>query len=195
MTWQLLVPRLLFLTERNNQTLAEAYGVEPSTVSRWRSGKSQPDVATQKRMRDELRRYDPSTAPELVAMMPGHMGHLFQEDLTKVHSITRASAANYGLTPEQALEQGGPAWLPEVVCDLYTELCTSPEWRNGELAGFEGYVKRGDDQLWRCVAWIIPQSRLVKWSSEPCCDHFTVDQWLVPISFDELREKLPGDDA
>lgn len=121
--------------------------------------------------------------------MPGTAGHMFASDLTHVHSITETAAGAYGLTAAQALELGGKHWLPEFVKDAYTDLVNRPEWKAGEVAGFDSIVKRGDGRLWRSMGLIIPQSRLVKWQAEPClASQRDKGQMFELITFDELGE-------
>lgn len=163
----LLIKRLRFQQSLSQLQLAEILGVDQTAVSRWERDKIQPDVDIQKRIRDMLRRYDPSISIEGIEMLPTITAVVDQSDISVVKAISKRAARAYNLTPAEAIVSDWKQILPHSILEAYTNIMEHPAWSSGEAAGYETILKRGDDCWHRCVGLIVGPSRLVHWHASP----------------------------
>ncbi len=131
--WGEQLRRFRRLRALKQAALAEIVGVDQATVSRWESGRQNPDLGMQQRLRDLLRRIEPREEILLKHWINASVGYtvLCDED-----RIIRAASPSYcsihGLSPAEVL---GLSTVPVFTAELEQAL-----WLAVDRGFFEGDV-------------------------------------------------------
>lgn len=189
MKFSLLIKRLRFQQSLSQPQLAEILGVDQPTVNRWERDKVQPDVDIQNRIRDMLRRRDPSISVGGVQLLPTITAVVEQRDISVVKAISGKAASAYNLSPPEAVNRDWKQILPKTILEAYVSIMEQPAWTSGVAADFETILRRGDGIWHQCVGLIIGPSKLVHWHAAPIStpesNQVDIVKWKV-ITFDEL---------
>lgn len=131
--WGAQLRRFRRLRALKQTALAEIVGVDQATVSRWESGRQNPDLRMQQRLRDLMRRIEPREEVLLKHWIDASVGYTV---LCDEHRIIRAASSSYcdihGVSPAEVL---GRSSLPVFTADLERAL-----WLAVEQGFFEGEV-------------------------------------------------------
>ena len=131
--WGAQLRRFRRLRALKQTALAEMIGVDQATVSRWESGRQSPDLRTQRRLRDLVRRIEPHQEVLLKHWIDTSVGYTV---LCDENRIIRAASASYcsihGVSPSDVL---GRSSLPVFTADLERAL-----WQAVDRGFFEGEV-------------------------------------------------------
>lgn len=131
--WGAQLRRFRRLRALKQSALAEMVGVDQATVSRWESGRQSPDLGTQQRLRDLMRRIEPHQEVLLKHWIDTSVGYTV---LCDENRIIRAASPSYcsihGVSPSDVL---GRSSLPVFTAELERAL-----WQAMDQGFFEGEV-------------------------------------------------------
>lgn len=166
-TWPSLIKRTRFAYSLSQSQLGDILGVDQGTISRWERATTTPELDIQKRIRDMLRRHDPSLSVAGIARLPTVSALVYQDNISKIRAISKIAAAAYNMTPEEAIDKDFAYVLPASILRSYAEIMDHAAWRNCEAAGYETVLKRGDGQWYQCLGLIVGPSNIVTWNAAP----------------------------
>jgi len=142
--WSALVKRIRFLSSLKQADLAKELGVDQCSVSRWERGTHLPDVLVQKRLRDMLRRLEPTIDTSFVEQAPAIVIVSRMEKVGFVSAMSPAAAAAYRLNPPETRD----LLIYDITSDskraFLEAIDSTPAWRNGEIAMWNVVLRRLD---------------------------------------------------
>ena len=161
--WPALVRRLRFLSGLKQADLAYQIGVDQVTVSRWERGVFVPDLQYQRRLRDMMRKLEPTVdrafvegAPSLVVVSHiGNAGH--------IECMSRLVSDTYHRSPAEMRNIEVYAFTTESIRNVLLGLNANEAWCNGEVASWKVIMEQCDGSWAKFSGAPIGQSGLCMW--------------------------------
>jgi len=161
--WPALVRRLRFLSSLNQDELAQQLGVDQCTVSRWERGTYVPDIPMQKRLRDMMRKLEPTIdrafvegAPALVVV--SHIGNAGHSEC-----MSRLVSDTYQRSPAEMRDIEVYPISTESIRKVLFELNANEAWCKGEVASWQVVIKQNDGSWAQYSGAPIGQTGLCMW--------------------------------